>query len=47
MDRLGVIGIHLAGVGLTLEERGVARVDESLIGVLNALDSKARQLASN
>ncbi len=45
MDNLGVIGIDMDAVGLTLEEMGVANFHESFAGVLNALESKAQQLA--
>ncbi len=47
MDRLRSIAIDIDDVGLTLEERGVARFHESFAGVLEVLDSKARRLASH
>lgn len=45
MSRLAVAGVDMDDVGRVLEERGVAGFHESFAHVLNALDTKGRQLA--
>jgi transaldolase len=45
MDRLAAVGVDMDDVGHTLEEQGVASFHESFAHVLDALDTKARQLA--
>jgi len=45
MRRLGVVGIDMDDVGLTLEDHGVASFDQSFQDVLGVLDTKAHRLA--
>jgi transaldolase len=45
MDRLAEIGVDMDDVGCTLEGQGVASFHQSFVHVLEALESKARQLA--
>jgi transaldolase len=45
MDRLAEIGVDMDDVGRTLEDQGVASFHQSFAHVLQALESKARQLA--
>jgi len=45
MRRLGVVGIEMDDVGLTLEDHGVASFDQSFQDVLGVLDTKAHRLA--
>jgi transaldolase len=45
MDRLAEVGVDMDDVGRTLEDQGVASFHQSFAHVLQALESKARQLA--
>jgi transaldolase len=45
MDRLAEVGVDMDDVGRILEEQGVASFHRSFAHVLQALESKARQLA--
>jgi transaldolase len=45
MDRLAKVGVDMDDVGRTLEDQGVASFHQSFAHVLQALESKARQLA--
>jgi transaldolase len=45
MDRLAEVGVDMDDVGRTLEDQGVASFHESFAHVLQALETKARQLA--
>jgi transaldolase len=45
MDRLAEVGVDMDDVGRTLEDQGVASFHQSFTHVLQALASKARQLA--
>ncbi|MFL6265615.1 MAG: transaldolase family protein, partial [Actinomycetes bacterium] len=45
MDRLAEVGVDMDDVGRTLEDQGVASFHQSFTHVLEALESKARQLA--
>jgi transaldolase len=45
MSRLAEAGVDMDDVGLALEDRGVEAFHESFAHLLNALDTKARQLA--
>jgi transaldolase len=45
MDRLAEVGVDMDDVGRALEDRGVASFHQSFAHVLQALESKARQLA--
>jgi transaldolase len=45
MDRLAEVGVDMDDVGQTLEDQGVASFHQSFAHVLQALESKARQLA--
>jgi transaldolase len=45
MDRLAEVGVDLDDVGRTLEDQGVASFSQSSAQVLEALETKARQLA--
>jgi transaldolase len=45
MDRLAEVGVDLDDVGRTLEDHGVASFHQSFAHVLQALETKARQLA--
>jgi transaldolase len=45
MDRLAEAGVDMDDVGRTLEDQGVASFHQSFAHVLQALESKARQLA--
>jgi transaldolase len=45
MDTLAEVGVDMDDVGRTLEEQGVASFHQSFAHVLQALESKARQLA--
>ena len=45
MGRLAAAGVDMDDVGLALEDRGVEGFHESFAHVLNALDTRARQLA--
>jgi transaldolase len=46
MDRLAEVGVDMDDVGRTLEDQGVASFHQSFAHVLQALESKARQLAA-
>jgi transaldolase len=45
MDRLAEVGVDMDDVGRTLEDQGVAGFHQSFAHVLQALETKARQLA--
>ena len=45
MHRLAEMGVDMDDVGRTLEDHGVAGSHQSFVHVLQALESKARQLA--
>ncbi|HEV8165011.1 MAG TPA: transaldolase family protein, partial [Actinomycetota bacterium] len=45
MDRLAEVGVDMDDVGRTLEDQGVASFHQSFAHVLEALQTKARQLA--
>jgi transaldolase len=45
MQRLGVVGVDMEDVGLTLENDGIASIHTSFQDVLASLELKARQLA--
>jgi transaldolase len=45
MDRLAEVGVDMDDVGRTLEDQGVAGFHQSFAHVLEALETKARQLA--
>jgi transaldolase len=45
LDRLAKVGVDMDDVGRTLEDQGVASFHQSFAHVLEALETKARQLA--